>query len=89
MLRGQKLNPVRSIVMLSPQKPFDQIQPNLACELLSCLERAAAKSYLALPPGALGRGKESNIIYFQLQSQFQRFVYQTLCEFSQLKDTVS
>ena len=29
----------------------------------------------------------SNIIYFQLQSQFQRFVYHTLCVFSQMKDT--
>ena len=28
----------------------------------------------------------SNIIYFQLQSQFQRFLYQTVCVFSQIKD---
>ena len=31
--------------------------------------------------------KRSNIIQFQLQSQFQRFLYQTLCVFSQMKDT--
>ena len=28
----------------------------------------------------------SNVIKFQLQSQFQRFLYQTLCVFSQIKD---
>ena len=40
--------------------------------------------FLALPPGALGPGegqKRSNIIKFQLQSQFQRFLNQTLCAF--------
>ena len=42
--------------------------------------------FLALPPGALGRGKRSNIIKYQLQSQFQRFLNQTLCVFSQMKD---
>ena len=31
--------------------------------------------------------KRSNITKFQLQSQFQRFLYQTLCVFSQIKDT--
>ena len=31
--------------------------------------------------------KRSNIILFQLQNQFQRFLYQTLCVFSQMKDT--
>ena len=31
--------------------------------------------------------KRSNIIKFQLQSQFQRFLCQTLCVFSQIKDT--
>ena len=34
-----------------------------------------------------GGVKRSNIIKFQLQSQFQRFLYQTLCVFSQIKDT--
>ena len=29
--------------------------------------------------------KRSNIIKFQLQSQFQRFLYQTICVFSQIK----
>ena len=28
----------------------------------------------------------SNIIKFQLQSQFQRFIHQTVCVFSQIKD---
>ena len=45
------------------------------------------KLFLAPPPGALGRVKRSNIIEFHLQSQFQRFLYQTLCVFSQMKDT--
>ena len=38
------------------------------------------------PPGALGRGQKVNIIKSQLQSQFQRFLNQTLCVFSQMKD---
>ena len=39
------------------------------------------------PLGPWGGVKRSNIIKFQLQSQFQRFLYQTLCVFSQIKDT--
>ena len=39
------------------------------------------------PLGPFGGFKRSNIIYFQLQSQFQRFLYQSLCMFSQTKDT--
>ena len=41
------------------------------------------------PPtlGPLGGVKRSNTIQFQLQSQFQRFLYQTLCVYSQMKDT--
>ena len=38
------------------------------------------------PPGALGRGQRSNIIKSQLPSQFQIFLNQTLCVFSQKKD---
>ena len=41
---------------------------------------------LALPPGEGPKGQISiNIIKFQLQSQFQRFLTQTLCVFSQMK----
>ena len=35
----------------------------------------------------LSRGQMSNIIKFQLPCQFQRFLYQILCVFSQIKDT--
>ena len=38
------------------------------------------------PPGALGGAKRSNIIKSELQSQIQRFLNQTLCIFSQMKD---
>ena len=38
------------------------------------------------PLGPWGGAKRSNIIKFQLQSQFQRFLNQTLCVFSQMKD---
>ena len=34
-----------------------------------------------------GGVKRSNMIQFQLQNQFQRLLYQTLCLFSQMKDT--
>ena len=64
---------IRLSVMLSPPKPLDQIQPNLVCELLTCIGRAKAKSFLAPPTGALGGMKRSSIIKFQLQSQFQSF----------------
>ena len=36
--------------------------------------------------GPWGGAKRSNIIKYQLQSQFQRFLNQTLCVFSQMKD---
>ena len=38
------------------------------------------------PLGPWGGAKRSNIIKFQLQSQFQRFLNKTLCVFSQTKD---
>ena len=38
------------------------------------------------PLGPWGGAKRSNIIKSQSQSQFQRFLSQTLCVFSQLKD---
>ena len=38
------------------------------------------------PLGPLGGAKRSNIIKSELQSQFQRFLNQTLCIFSQMKD---
>ena len=36
------------------------------------------------PPGALGRGQRSNIIKSQILSQFQIFLNQTLCVFSEM-----
>ena len=39
-----------------------------------------------IPLGLWGGAKRSNIIKFQLQSQFQRFFNQTLCVFSHMKD---
>ena len=45
-------------VMLSPPKPLDEIQPNLVCELLTCMGRATEKFFLAPPPGALWRGQK-------------------------------
>ena len=39
------------------------------------------------PLGPWGGAKRSNIIKFQLLSQFQLFLNQTLCVFSQMKDT--
>ena len=39
-----------------------------------------------IPPGALGGAKRSNIIKSQLLIRYQRFLNQTLCVFSQMKD---
>ena len=36
-------------VMLSPPKPLDQIQPNLVCELLTCIGCATSKKYCPTP----------------------------------------
>ena len=55
------------------------------CEFLTWLRRATA-SFFGSTPGALGRGQKSIIIKFQLRSHFQRFLYQTLSVFSQIKD---
>ena len=44
--------------MLSPPKPLDEIQPNLVCELLTCMGRATSNFFWAPPPGALGRGQK-------------------------------
>ena len=43
----------------------------------------ATAHFLAPPPG---EGLKGQIIKFQLQSQFQRFLNQTLCVFSYMKD---
>ena len=46
----------------------------------------ACKGIFGPTPGAWGGAKRSSIIKFQLQSQnFQRFLNQTLCVFSQMK----
>ena len=44
------------------------------------------KFFWSHPLGPWGGAKRSNIIKSQSQSQFQRFLNQTLCVFSQLKD---
>ena len=48
------------------------------------MKEACNSTFFAPPPGE-GQ-KRVNIIKFQLQSQFQRFLNQTLCGFSQMKD---
>ena len=71
--------------MLSPPpKPLNQIQPNLVCKLLTCMGHATAKHSLSSPLGPWGGVNMSNIIKFQLQSQFQRVFIQTVCVFSQM-----
>ena len=78
---------VRLSVTLSPPKPLDEIQPNLVCELLTWIGCVTTLFFFAPTPG---EGPKSqiylNIIKFQLQSQFQRFLNQTLCVLSQMKD---
>ena len=49
--------------------------------------RATSNCFGPVPWGPGEGAKRSNIIYFQLQSQFQRFLYQTVCVFSQIIDT--
>ena len=72
-------------VRLSPPKSLDEIQPYFVCELLTYMEHTTAQFFWPRPLGSWGEEKRSNIIKFQLQSQFQRFSNQTLCVFSQMK----
>ena len=60
-------------VTLSPPKPLDEIQPNLVCELLTCMGRATAQLFWPRPLGPWGGAKRSNIIKFQLLRRFQIF----------------
>ena len=56
---------------------------------VSCSHECGAQQHLFFGPTPLGGAKRSNIINiikFQLQSQFQRFLNQTLCVFSEMKD---
>ena len=56
---------------------------------VSCSHEVGAQRHISFwprPVGPLGGAKRSNIIKFQLQSQFQRFLNQTFCVFSQMKD---
>ena len=56
------------------------------CELLTSMAHATAQFFGSPPPGALGRGQKVKYKKSQPQSQFQRFLSQTLCVFSQMKD---
>ena len=72
---------------LSGQKKiFSEIQPDLVCELLTSMAHATAHFFGPHPLGPWGGAKRSNIIKSQSQSQFQRFLNQTLYVFSQMKD---
>ena len=68
------------------KKNFPEIQPDLACEFLTSMAHAMAHFLGPHPLGPWEGAKRSNIIKSQSQSQFQRFLNQTLCVFSQMKD---
>ena len=73
--------------MLSPPKPLEEIQPNLVCELLTYMGRATS---ILLWPSPLGHGEgpKGQISFnFNYKVNFKVFLYQTLCVFSQMKDT--
>ena len=52
----------------------------------SCSHEWGVQQHMFWGPAPWGGAKRSNIIKFQLQSQFQRFLNQTLCVFSQMKN---
>ena len=70
---------------LSGQKK-SKIQPDLVCELLTSMAYATAQFFGPHPLEPWGGAKRSNIIKSQSQSQFLRFVNQTVCVFSQMQD---
>ena len=49
--------------------------------------RATSNFFLAPPPGALGRGQKVKYHLISITKSISRFLYQTLCVFSQMKDT--
>ena len=65
---------------------FSEIQPDLVCELLTSMAHATAQFFGSPTLGPWGGAKRSNIIKSQSQNQFQRFLNQTVCVFSQMKD---
>ena len=62
-----------------------QISPLMHIPLW-CVSYSHAIAQFFFCPAPWGQVKRSHIIKFQLQSQFQRFLYQTICVFSQIKD---
>ena len=59
---------------------FSEIQPNLVCDYSYEWHVQRHNILGPRPLGPWGGAKRLNIIKFQLQSQFQRFLNQTLCE---------
>ena len=51
---------------------------NMAC---------SSQKNLALPPGALGRGQKVKYHLISITKSISKIFYQTLCLFSQMKDT--
>ena len=69
----------------SSLKPLDEIKPNLVC--VCCSHEWGVQRHIFWGPGEGPKDQIlSNIIKFQLQSQFQRFLNQTLCVCSQMKN---
>ena len=81
---------VRPSVTLSPPKPLDEIQPNLVC--VCCSHEWGVQWHIFWGPALWGPGEGPkdqillSIMKFQLQSQFQRFLNQTLCVYSQMRN---
>ena len=61
--------------MLSPPKPLDEIQPNLVCELLTCMG-CATSNFFGPAPGALGRGQK---VKYHLISISKIFILNFVC----------
>ena len=67
--------------MLSP-KPLDEIQPNLVCELLTCMGRATANCYWLHPLGPWEGSKVRISFNFNFKVNFK-----DVCVLSLTKDT--
>ena len=74
---------VFSITLSSP-KPLDEIQQFLFVSYL--YEWGMQRHIFGPVPGSLGRDKKVKYRLFQLQSQFQRFLNQTLYVFLHIKN---
>ena len=78
---------VRLSIMLSPPKPFDKIQPNLVCELLTSHKISVQRQFFfGSAPCALGRGQKVKYHFISITKSISRiFISNFVCVLTNTK----